>query len=139
MIAAAANGPLGQNMLAWKQFGGLNLPGALQAADGAAPPPAGSAGVRIGDLDASVVNNGSTWMVRVDVYVHDESHAAVNSGTVAGQWRHGLASECTINAGQCQVVSSPIAKKNGTVNLSISSTSVSGSDYLPGAHHDPDG
>ena len=32
-----------------------------------------------------------------------------------------------------------IAKKNGTMNFSITSVTVSGSDYLPGDNHDPDG
>ena len=136
---AAGNGPLGQNLLAWTQFGGLNLLGALQAADGVAQPPVGSPGVHISDLDASVINNGSTWTARVDVYVHNESHAAVDGGTVMGQWSNGDAGQCAISAGQCQVASSPIAKKNGTIIFTITGVTVSGSDYLSGDNHDPDG
>ncbi len=140
---ASADGPLGQNLLAWTQFGGLNLLGALQAADGVAPPPpppVGSPGVHVGDLDGSAVNNGSTWMANVEVTVHDETHAAVSGGSVTGQWSNGDPGQCTLSAaGQCQMMSGPIAKKNGAVSFSISNVSVGGSDYLPGENHDPDG
>lgn len=137
---AAANGPLGQNLLAWTQSGGLNLLGALQAADGVTPPPpVGSPGVHVGDLDASAVNSGSTWTAQVSIHVHDENDNPVSSGIVMGQWDYGAASQCTINAGQCQVESDPIAKKNGSVSFSVTSVAVSGSDYQPAANHDPDG
>ena len=136
---AAVTGPLGQNMLAWTQSGALNLLGALQAAAGIAPPPSGSPGVHVGDLDAQALNNGATWTAQVTIRVHDENHVAVSDGTVMGQWSSGGTSQCTINAGQCQVVSSPVAKKTGVVNFSIVSVTISGSDYLSAENHDSDG
>jgi thermitase len=137
---ATASGPLGQNLLAWTQHGGLNLLGALEAAaGGVVQPPSGSPGVHVGDLDASVVNSGSTWSARVTVHVHDENHALLNGGTVTYRWGTGGTSQCTITAGQCQAESSPMAKKNGSVEFSIVSVTVSGSDYLSAENHDPDG
>ena len=138
-FGASTAGPLGQNMLAWTRFGGLNLLGALQAADGVATPPSGSPGVHAGDLDASVVTSGRTWTAEVIVYVHDENHLAVNNGVVMGRWSTGSAGECTISAGQCQVVSSPLAKKTSVISFSVTSITVIGSDYQPGDNHDPDG
>jgi thermitase len=136
---AAASGPLGQNMLAWTQHGSLNLLGALEAAGGVVEPPSGSPGVHVGDLDASVVSSGPTWTARVTIYVHDETHAPVSGGVVTGQWTSGGTSQCTLAAGQCQVESSSMAKKVGNVDFLISGISVSGSEYLPAANHDPDG
>ena len=128
-------------MLAWTQHGSLNLRGALEAADdGVVQPPSGSPGIHVGDLDASIVNNGSTWTAQVTIHVHDENHAAVNNVAVTGQWGNGGTSNCTITTGgQCLMESSPMAKKNGTVDFSILSVTASGSDYLPGENHDSDG
>jgi hypothetical protein len=135
---AATNGPLGQNMLAWSQFGSLNLLGALQAADGATQPPP-SAGIHVGDLDAWAVSNGPNWTPYVSVFVHNQTDAAVNGATVMGQWTGGLTVECTTNtAGQCEVVGSPLAKKTGVIDFSVTSITVSGSDYRPTDNHDPD-
>jgi thermitase len=135
---AATNGPLGQNMLAWSQFGSLNLLGALQAADGATPLPSGSPGIHVSDLDASAVSSGSNWTAHVSVNVVDENHAVVDNGTVMGQWSYGGMGQCTISASQCQVVSSPVAKNTRVVNFSVISITVSGSDYQPADNHDPD-
>jgi hypothetical protein len=64
----------------------------------------------------------------------------VNNVAVTGQWGTGGTSNCTITAGgQCLMESSPMAKKNGTVEFSILSVTAGGSDYLPGENHDPDG
>jgi thermitase len=136
---ASTSGPLGQNMQAWTQFGSLNLLGALEAAAGSGPPPSGSPGVHVGDLDSAAINHGGTWTAQVTITVHDENHAAVNAGTVLGQWGNGGTSQCVLDAGQCQVESSPMAKKVGNVNFSVVSVTAGGSDYQPGDNHDPDG
>jgi thermitase len=59
-LGADADGPLGQNLKAWTQFGGLNLLGALQAADGVEPPPPGDPGVHVGDLDGVAISKIKT-------------------------------------------------------------------------------
>ena len=108
---ADASGPLGQNMLAWTQYGALNLLGALEAAGGVEPPPPpppGDPGVHVGDLEGSSTSSGPTWTAQVTIYVEDETGAAVTSGgTVTGQWTGGGGNNsCTLNgSGQCQVTS----------------------------------
>ena len=138
---AEAGGPLGQNMLAWTQFGALNLRGALEAAGGGGPPPPpGSPGVHVADLDGSGAGSGPNWTAEVTVHVEDESHAAVDGGTVMGQWSTGGAGQCNLNAaGQCTIFSAPMAKKVASIGFTVTSVSVSGSDYLPAYNHDPDG
>jgi thermitase len=137
---AATGGPLGQNMQAWTQFGSLNLLGALQAAGGATPPPSGSPGVHVGDLDASVISNGGKfWTPQVSVYVHDENHVAVDGGTVLGRWSNGSSGQCTISAGECLVVGNTEPKNTRVVNFDVTGITVSGSDYQSADNHDPDG
>lgn len=140
---AETTGPLGQNMLAWTQYGALNLLGALQAAGGGGepppPPPPGTPGVHVGDLDGSSVGSGPNWTASVMISVHDENHALGGSGTVVGMWSTGEAGQCTLSGGMCQVSSSPIAKKNGTVDFTVTNVMISGVDYLPGDNHDADG
>ena len=144
---ADVTGALGQNMQAWTQNGRLNLLAALENAGGGAPPPppppAGDPGIHVGDLDGSSMNAGSTWMAEVIVTVHDENGAPVAGVSVSGSWTGGVisAGDCpslTNASGQCTVVSSPLAKKIGGANFSISNLS-GASPYQSAANDDPDG
>jgi thermitase len=139
---AEASGPLGQNMLAWTQYGALNLPGALEAAGGIEPPPPpppGDPGVHVGDLDGSSASSGPNWTAQVTIYVEDEKHIAVGSGSVSGQWSTGATGSCTLSGGQCQVTSPSMAKKTGSIGFTVTSVSVGSSAYLDTYDHDPDG
>jgi thermitase len=134
-MGADTVGPLGQNMLAWTQYGSLNLLGALEASGGVTPPPPSAAGLHVGNLDAVSINNGSTWTAEVAIEVHDENHGVVDIGTVFGRWSDGTVGSCDISAGSCQI-SANFAKKTSTVTFSVTSLSVGESEYVSGANHD---
>jgi subtilisin family serine protease len=134
-MGADTVGPLGQNMLAWTQYGSLNLLGALEASGGVTPPPPSATGLHVGNLDAVSINNGSTWTAEVAIEVHDENHGVVDIGTVFGRWSDGTVGSCDISAGSCQI-SANFAKKTSTVTFSVTSLIVGESEYVSGANHD---
>lgn len=139
---ARITGALGQNMLAWTQNGRLDLLAALENSGPVAPPPPGDPGIHVSDLDGSSINAGSTWMAQVIVTVHDENHVPVAGVQVSGTWSGGAsgAGSCaslTNGSGQCTIVSSGIAKKNGTASFSVGNL-VGSSVYQSTANHDSD-
>lgn len=136
---ADVTGALGQNMLSWTEHGRLNLFSALQnAGAGGPPPPPPGPGIHIGDLDGSTVNQGSTWMARVAIIVHDENHSFVDGATVQGVWSGGYAGadSCSTVGGQCFVETGSMPKRNGAANFVV--TGILGETYQAGANHDPD-
>jgi subtilisin family serine protease len=91
----------------------------------------------IGDLDASSVNNGSTWTAQVTITVHNGAGA-----TVHGSWSNGASglASCAVNgSGQCMVSAGGIPKRTGTVTFSITDIIGGSTDYDASDNHDPDG
>jgi thermitase len=142
---ADGSGALGQNLLAWSRYGGLNANGAL-GCGGAPPPPPPPSGdpvppVHVADLDASSSASGPNWSAQVTITLHDANHAAVEGAVVTGSWSAtggSGSSACTTEAdGRCAVAWSGMRKKDGSAQYGVSS--ISGFAYDSGANHDPDG
>jgi len=139
---ADQTGALGQNMLAWTQHGRVNLYNALtnSAPPSPPPPPPSGSSVHIGDLDATRINQGSTWQARITITSHDVNHAAQSGAVVYATWSGGYsgAVSCITNSsGQCNLTTASMRKKVGSVTLTI--TSVQAADtYEAGDNHDPD-
>ena len=96
--------------------------------------------LHIGDLDNMSGGGGpSYWTPRVQVTVHDASHALVSAATVTAAWQNGGTGVCTTDGtGKC-VISTTMPKKTKTVTLSVTGIQKSGSIYESTANHDPDG
>ncbi len=105
------------------------------------PPPPPPASMHVGDLDGARASTRNSWTATVTIRVHDSSHNPVSGATVSVSWSGGFsgAASCITNgSGACSVSTGGIAKKKGSVTLTV--TNVSGSlTYQPGDNHDPDG
>lgn len=126
------------------------VPGVLPSCTGGGPdptpeptptdPPSGST-VHVGDLDGSVSYQGPRWEASVTITVHDETDApvagAVVSVTASGAL-NGTGSCTTNSAGSCGLTTGGM--KNGTSEtFTVTGVSLSGSTYVSGDNHDPDG
>lgn len=102
----------------------------------------GTVGMHIGDLDATVSSNGSTWSAIIDVTVHDGNHQPLNGATVVGRWNvSGLnVDECTTGElggnGTCIMLAPSIRKKSAT--FTVTGVTMAGQTYQATANHDPD-
>jgi serine protease AprX len=98
------------------------------------PPP----GVHVGDLDASF-GGGRGNVPTITITVHNAEHSSVAGVTVTGSWSSGGTGSClTDAAGRCSV-KGKFARKQNSLTFTVTNLSKSGSVYVPGSNHDPDG
>jgi hypothetical protein len=96
----------------------------LPAADDQAP-----STLFVADLAASQLNQGPTWLARVVVSVTDTNDRPVAGAVVSGVWSEGEtgAGSCTTDVlGECELESSSIRKRVGSVELTIDSVEHAG-------------
>ena len=102
-----------------------------------------SANVHVGDMDAVLVNQGSTWRTDVTVTVHDGGHTSHAGAAVSVTWglaASGTASGTTNALGQVTFSSPSVPKREGSISLAVTQVvSSNGDPYDPNANHDPDG
>jgi hypothetical protein len=108
------------------------------------PPPTATpvpAQQHVGDLDGSSATSGNGgWKATITVAVHDAAHAALAGATLSGSFSRGGSGSCTTNAsGLCSITSSKIPNNRTSTSFSVTGVTKSGTTYLAGANHDPDG
>ncbi len=91
--------------------------------------------VHIVDLDGYGVSQGKAWNAFVDVYVESDTGEAVENATVTGTWRRGQVSECTTDAGYCQIEFSARGTRDTFTVTGIAHATLT---YAPADNTDPD-
>jgi hypothetical protein len=104
------------------------------------------AGMHIGDLDAIVSDDGTSWSAIVEVTVHDANHNPINGATVVGTWTPKAfftVNTCTTGDfggnGTCIMLYPTISNRRKSVSFTVNSVTLAGSPYVSTANHDPDG
>ena len=99
--------------------------------------------IHVGDLDGTSSAAGKNWTAKVTIRVDTAAHGAVSGAVVTGTWSGGPSgsSSCTTSAaGTCAVSQTKLPKATvASVTFTVTGVSKSGSTYVPGSNHDPDG
>lgn len=102
------------------------------------PPPPPPQVVHVGDLDGVGTVSGSRWNATVTISAHDAAHAPLAGVTVSGSWGRATGSCVTSAAGTCSVTRR-FSNRLASATFTVTSLSLAGHTYDPGANHDPDG
>jgi len=96
--------------------------------------------MHVGDLDGSIMNQGSTWTAIATITLHDSNHSPVANATASGSWSNGGTGSCTTSAsGRCSMSQSGILKKTASVTFTVGNVTHATLTYKPADNHDPDG
>ena len=101
--------------------------------------------IHVGDLDAIVSSNATSWSATVEVAVHNASHQPLNGATVVGTWNGVTFASDTCTTGElggngtCIFLAPSIGLKKRSVSFTVSSVTMSGRTYQASANHDADG
>jgi PKD repeat protein len=99
-----------------------------------------AAAMHVGDLDGSRSVTKKSWSAKVTILVHDASERPVTGAVVNGRWSTGAVGSCTTGtAGTCTVSATKIPTGTTEVTFSVGGVTKSGSAYVAGTNHDPDG
>ena len=122
---------------------GPSAPATVSITVAAAPPPPPPNPINVGDLDRSGTNSGKTWTAKVTIRIETATHGAVSGAVVTGTWSSGArgsASCTTTSSGTCSVSKTKLARASvASVTFTVTGVVKTGSTYVPGSNHDPDG
>ena len=97
-----------------------------------------------GDIDGLAVKvPGNKWKAGASLVAHTDSHNAIPSATITGNWNGGFtgSSQCVTGSSGIGKISTPaISNSQPSVTFTISDMNYFGLyPYVPGDNHDPDG
>lgn len=118
----------------------VNAAGASDYSNLATATTLAAAAIHVGDLDGTRSVTKKSWSAKVTILVHDANERPVSGAVVSGRWTPGAVSSCTTGtAGTCLVSATKIPTGTTDVTFSVSNVTKSGSTYVAGTNHDPDG
>lgn len=102
------------------------------------PPSTGS--IHVGDLDRSSVIYSGTWVAKVTITVHNDTHQPAQGVIVTAKWDLGGTQTCTTGtSGTCLIKKTKIPKSTSSATLTITKLTKDGNAFAAVSNHDADG